>query len=70
MSVLVLNLETQHGEREGGGMRTWPETLNKCKQEGPLQRLTQSHLDRAESCSKQGSWGPVPGLAARLREEG
>ena len=70
MSALVLNLETQHGERGGGRMRAWPETLNRCKQESPLQRLTQSHLDRAESCSKKGSWGPVPGLAARLREEG
>lgn len=70
MSLLVLNLETQHGKRGGGGMRAWPETLNRSKQESLLQRLTQSHLDRAESCSKQGSWGPVPGLAARLREEG
>ena len=70
MSVLVLNLETQQGERGGGRMRAWPETLNRCKQESPLHRLTQSHLDRAESCSKKGSWGPVPGLAARLREEG
>lgn len=40
-----------------------------------MQRMTQSHpkrgpVSQAESYSKQGTWGPEPGLAARLRVEG
>lgn len=67
---------TERGGGGGGGKRrAWPETPDTCKQEGPLQRLMQSHPDRglvsqAESWSRQGRWGPAPVLAARLREEG